>query len=148
MSRFGYAKISLPGGCAIGTRPIDIHLKGLSKLGVSFDIENGFVVGKVKTTLKGNKIILPFPSVGATENIIMSAVLAKGETLLLNSAKEPEIHDLGNCLNAMGAKIFGHGSDKIIIQGVETLESAEHEIISDRIVAGTYIILALSLIHI
>ena len=145
LSRFGYAKISLPGGCAIGTRPIDIHLKGLSKLGVSFDIENGFVVGKVKTTLKGNKINLPFPSVGATENIMMSAVLAKGETLLLNSAKEPEIQDLGNCLNSMGAKISGHGSDKIIIQGVETLESAEYEIISDRIVAGTYIILAIML---
>ncbi len=145
LSRFGYAKISLPGGCAIGTRPIDIHLNGLSKLGINFEIQNGFVIGKVKNDIKGNKINLPFPSVGATENIMMSSVLAKGETLILNAAKEPEIEDLGNCLIAMGAKISGHGKNKIFIQGVQSLKSTNYEIISDRIVAGTFIILAIML---
>ncbi len=145
LSRFGYAKISLPGGCAIGTRPIDIHLKGLSKLGAKFKIENGFVIGNVKNTLRGNKIILPFPSVGATENILMASVFAKGETVIEQAAREPEIEDLGNCLISMGAKIEGLGSKKIYIQGVNKLRKAKHNIISDRIVAGTYIILAVML---
>ncbi len=145
LSRFGYAKISLPGGCAIGTRPIDIHLDGLAKLGASFKIENGFVIGNVKNKLIGNKIKLPFPSVGATENILMASVLADGETIIENAAREPEIEDLGNCLISMGAKIDCLGSKKIIIQGVSTLNRAKHNIISDRIVAGTYIILAVML---
>ena len=142
LSRFGYSKISLPGGCAIGTRPIDIHLEGLSKLGAKFKIENGFVIGNVKSKLKGNKIKLTFPSVGATENILMASVLAKGETLIDNAAREPEIEDLGNCLISMGAKIEGLGTDKVYVQGVENLKETKHHIISDRIVAGTYIILA------
>ena len=143
LSRFGEAKISLPGGCAIGTRPIDIHLTGLSKLGANFEIQNGFVVGNVKSRLTGNKINLPFPSVGATENILMASVLAKGETKISNAAREPEIEDLSNCLIKMGAKIEGHGSKTIYIQGVTNLKKAQHKIISDRIVAGTYIIAAL-----
>ncbi len=145
LSRFGYSKISLPGGCAIGARPIDIHLSGLSKLGVTFNIENGFVIGKVSKGLVGNKILLPFPSVGATENILMASVVAKGETLIERAAKEPEIIDLGNCLISMGAKIEGLGKDKIYIQGVQCLSKAKHKIISDRIVAGTFIILAVML---
>tara|TARA_B100000963_G_scaffold187658_1_gene163315 strand:+ start:1208 stop:2464 length:1257 start_codon:yes stop_codon:yes gene_type:complete len=145
LSRFGRARISLPGGCAIGTRPIDIHLSGLSKLGVNFEIQNGFVVGSVKSQLIGNKIKLPFPSVGATENILMASVLAKGETKISNAAREPEIEDLSNCLIKMGAKIEGHGSKNIYVQGVTNLKTARHQIISDRIVAGTYIIAALIL---
>ena len=145
LSRFGEARISLPGGCAIGTRPIDIHLTGLSKLGANFDIQNGFVVGGVKSQLIGNKIKLPFPSVGATENILMASVLAKGETKIVNAAREPEIEDLSNCLIKMGAKIEGQGTKTILVQGVTNLKKVEHEIISDRIVAGTYIIAALML---
>ncbi len=145
LSRFGYSKISLPGGCAIGTRPIDIHLEGLKKLGAKFKIENGFVIGKVKNKLRGNKIKLPFPSVGATENILMASVLADGETIIDQAAREPEIQDLGDCLLSMGAKIEGLGTKKIYIQGVSNLKRAKHTIISDRIVAGTYIILAIML---
>ena len=145
LSRFGYSKISLPGGCAIGTRPIDIHLEGLKKLGAKFKIENGFVIGKVKNKLRGNKIKLPFPSVGATENILMASVLADGETIIDQAAREPEIQDLGDCLLSMGAKIEGLGTNKIYIQGVSNLKRAKHTIISDRIVAGTYIILAIML---
>ena len=106
LSRFKEAKISLPGGCAIGTRPIDIHLSALSKLGVNFEIENGFVKGYVRKKLCGSIINLPFPSVGATENILMASCLAEGTTIINNPAKEPEIIDLANALNAMGAKIF------------------------------------------
>jgi len=145
LSRFGEARISLPGGCAIGTRPIDIHLAGLSKLGANFDIQNGFVIGRVKSQLIGNKIKLPFPSVGATENILMASVLAKGETKILNAAREPEIEDLSNCLIKMGAKIEGQGTKTILVEGVTNLKKVEHQIMSDRIVAGTYIIAALIL---
>ena len=145
LSRFGNAKISLPGGCAIGARPIDIHLKGLTKLGADFKIENGFVYGKVNNMFVGNRIKLPFPSVGATENILMASILAKGETFIQNAAMEPEIIDLGECLTAMGAKIEGLGTTKIHIQGVTSLKNAKHRIISDRIVAGTFIILAVML---
>ena len=142
LSRFGFCKISLPGGCAIGTRPIDIHLSGLSKLGVNFFVDRGFVVGEVSKSLLGNKIKLPFPSVGATENILMAAVLARGETIIQNAAKEPEILDLGNCLVSMGAKIEGLGTNKINIQGVNSLQKASHTVIPDRIVAGTFVILS------
>ena len=145
LSRFGEARISLPGGCAIGTRPIDIHLAGLSKLGANFEIQNGFVVGGVTSQLIGNKIKLPFPSVGATENILMASVLAKGETKIVNAAREPEIEDLSNCLIKMGAKIEGQGTKTILVQGVTNLKKVEHQVISDRIVAGTYIIAALML---
>ena len=145
LSRFKKIKISLPGGCAIGTRPIDLHLYGLKKLGASFSIVDGYVIGKVKDNLKGNIIKLPSVSVGATENIIMAAVLAKGKTKILNAAREPEIQDLAKCLNKMGAKIIGAGESVIEIEGVSKLNEAEHSIISDRIVAGTYMIGAIML---
>ena len=145
IAKFKNVKISLPGGCAIGTRPIDIHLNGLEKLGVKFSIENGFVSGKVKDKLIGAFIKLSFPSVGATENIIMAASLAKGETIIENAAREPEIKDLAECLNKMGAKIIGAGTSHIKIKGVKSLSKTEHTIISDRIVAGTYVIAAIML---
>ena len=142
LSRFKEAKISLPGGCAIGTRPIDIHLSALSKLGVNFEIENGFVKGYVRKKLCGSIINLPFPSVGATENILMASCLAEGTTIINNPAKEPEIIDLANALNAMGAKIFSAGSDTITIHGVKHLGEAKYNIMFDRIVAGTFILAA------
>jgi len=145
LTRFNEVKISLPGGCAIGTRPIDIHLFGLNKLGVNFDIKNGFIIGKVNNKLIGSSINLPFPSVGATENIMMAATRAEGVTTISNAAKEPEISDLANCLNKMGAKISGEGTNQIKIIGVNKLYKAEHSVISDRIVAGTYIIAAVML---
>jgi len=145
LARFKSAKISLPGGCAIGTRPIDIHLESLNKLGVVFKIENGFVSGFVNEHLIGANINLSFPSVGATENLMMAATLAKGETTINNPAQEPEIIDLESSLNAMGAKIHGSGSNTITIEGVNSLDEGNHTIIADRIVAGTYIIAAVML---
>ena len=145
LSRFGKVKISLPGGCAIGTRPINLHLFGLEQLGASFYMKDGYVIGEVKDKLIGNVIELPFISVGATENILMAAVLAKGKTKIINAAKEPEIQDLANCLNKMGAKITGAGTSVIQIDGVAKLYEAKHSIISDRIAAGTYIIAAIML---
>ena len=145
LSRFKKARISLPGGCAIGTRPIDIHLDGLSKLGVIISIENGFVNAEVAGSLMGNYIKLSFPSVGATENILMTSIFAKGKTIIDNAAKEPEIIDLASCLKSMGAKIVGEGTHQIEIEGVTTLQKAKHIILSDRIVAGTYIIAAVML---
>ena len=145
LARFKKADISLPGGCAIGTRPIDIHLESLSKLGVKFEIENGFVRAFAKNSLVGSQINLSFPSVGATENLIMAASLAEGVTTISNPAKEPEILDLENCLNAMGANISGSGSNQITIKGVKSLKEANHRIMPDRIVAGTFIILAVML---
>ena len=145
LSRFGNAKISLPGGCAIGTRPIDIHLDGLKKLGANFKVENGYVVGRVNNQLIGSHIKLSFPSVGATENIMMAAVKAKGKTIIENAAKEPEIIDLANSLNKMGAKVKITNKGIINITGVKKLNKANHKIMSDRIVAGTFIIAAVML---
>ena len=145
IARFKKAKISLPGGCAIGTRPIDIHLNGLEKLGVTFSTENGFIFGEVKKNLVGAIINLSFPSVGATENIMMAASLAEGKTIIENAAREPEIEDLARCLNNMGAKIVGTGTTQIRIEGVKSLTKTDHSIISDRIVAGTYVIAAIML---
>jgi UDP-N-acetylglucosamine 1-carboxyvinyltransferase len=145
ISRFGKAKISLPGGCAIGTRPIDIHLDGLKKLGANFSVENGYVIGQVKNGLIGNNISLPFPSVGATENIMMASTIAKGKTVIENAAMEPEISDLADCLNKMGAKIKIKNNGIIQIDGVVSLFKASHKIMSDRIVAGTFIIAAVML---
>tara|TARA_B110000438_G_C15726677_1_gene612331 strand:+ start:21 stop:1274 length:1254 start_codon:yes stop_codon:yes gene_type:complete len=145
LARFNKARISLPGGCAIGTRPIDIHLNSLSKLGVSFVVENGFVEAFVEKELVGNEVKLTFPSVGATENLLMAACLANGTTTIKNAAKEPEIIDLENCLNSMGANISGSGSDQIIVKGVKALNESTHIIMSDRIVAGTFVILAVML---
>ena len=140
LTRFKEVKISLPGGCAIGNRPIDIHLEGLSKLGVNFEIDSGFVKGTVINNLIGASIDLIFPSVGATENIIMAAVLAKGLTTINNAAKEPEIIDLSNCLISMGANISGAGTKCIKIMGVDKLNESYHKIIFDRIAAGTFIL--------
>ena len=145
ISRFKKIKISLPGGCAIGTRPIDIHLFGLEKLGVKFTFEKGYIYGQIKNNLVGSFIDLPFSSVGATENIMMAAVLSDGMTTINNAAKEPEITDLADCLNKMGAKIYNAGTNTIQIQGVKNLSRAEHTIINDRIVAGTFIIAAIML---
>ena len=133
------AKVSLPGGCAIGARPVDLHLKGFESLGVKLNIDHGYV-DAVADELKGGVIVLDFPSVGATENIVMAAVKAKGTTILENAAREPEIEDLCNFLNDMGAKISGVGTSKLVIEGVEKLYPYEHTIIPDRIVAGTFII--------
>jgi len=145
LARFGKAKISLPGGCAIGTRPIDIHLDGLKKLGANFTVENGYVVGEVNNQLIGNHIKLSFPSVGATENIMMAASTAKGKTIIENSAMEPEIIDLADCLNKMGSKINISNNGVIKIIGVKKLNTTKHNIMSDRIVAGTFVIAAVML---
>ena len=145
LARFGEAKISLPGGCAIGTRPIDIHLDGLKKLGANFTVENGYVVGRVNNQLVGNHIKLSFPSVGATENIMMAASTAKGKTIIENSAMEPEITDLADCLNKMGSKININNNGVIKIIGVNKLNTTKHNIMSDRIVAGTFVIAAVML---
>src|SRR6056300_1605551 len=134
LARFGRAKISLPGGCAIGTRPIDIHLEGLKKLGANFTVENGYVVGEVNNQLIGNHIKLSFPSVGATENIMMAAVRAQGKTIIENAAMEPEIADLADSLNKMGSKINISKKGIIKITGVKKLTKANHKILSDRIV--------------
>ncbi len=145
LARFGNARISLPGGCAIGTRPIDIHLDGLKKLGANFVVENGYVIGEVSKQLHGNNIALPFPSVGATENILMAASIAKGKTIIENAAMEPEISDLAITLNKMGAKIKIEKKGVIKINGVKSLSKASHKIMSDRIVAGTFVIAAVML---
>lgn len=135
LGRFGYARVSLPGGCAIGTRPVDIHLKGFEALGVNIRIEEGYVVAEGRP--KGANVALRFPSVGATENIMAAAARAEGVTRITNVAREPEIVDLADFLNAMGAQISGAGTDLITILGVDSLTGAEHTIIPDRIEAGT-----------
>ncbi|MEV2695822.1 UDP-N-acetylglucosamine 1-carboxyvinyltransferase [Paenibacillus larvae] len=142
LARLGEARISLPGGCAIGTRPIDQHLKGFEAMGAEIELGQGYIEARVKGRLKGTKIYLDVASVGATENIIMAAVLAEGTTILENAAKEPEIMDLANYLNAMGAVVRGAGTGMIRIEGVEKLRGAVHTVIPDRIEAGTYMIAA------
>ncbi|HVZ10756.1 UDP-N-acetylglucosamine 1-carboxyvinyltransferase [Rhodopila sp.] len=138
LARAGEARVSLPGGCSIGTRPVDLHLKGLEQMGARFDLDGGYVDGKVDGRLHGARIVFPFVSVGATENLLMAAALAEGETVLANAAREPEIGDLASCLVAMGARIDGIGTDKLVIQGVDQLHAAEHDIIPDRIETGSY----------
>jgi len=137
LARAGRAKVSLPGGCAIGTRPVDIHLKGLETLGAKISIEDGYVIAEGR--LKGTDIALDFPSVGATENLLMAATLADGLTRITNVAREPEIVDLANLLNSMGAQISGAGTDLISIVGVPQLGGAEHVVLPDRIEAGTFL---------
>lgn len=141
LARFGEAKVSLPGGCAIGARPVDMHLKGLEDLGATLEIEQGYVKAKAKR-LQGNRVTLPFPSVGATENLLMASTLARGETLLCNAAREPEIIDLARCLRAMGAVIEGEGSSEIRIQGVDELHGATYAVMADRIEAATFLMVA------
>ncbi len=142
LARLGAAKISLPGGCAIGTRPIDLHLKGFAALGAKIDIGHGDITATAPEGLHGARIYLDFPSVGATENILMAACMAKGQTILENPAQEPEIVDLANYLNIMGARIRGAGTNVIKIEGVDKLIARDYSIIPDRIEAGTYMIAA------
>ncbi|WP_019551801.1 UDP-N-acetylglucosamine 1-carboxyvinyltransferase [Propionispira raffinosivorans] len=142
LARCGEAKISLPGGCAIGTRPIDLHLKGFEALGAEIEIGHGFIQASAPHGLKGARIYLDFPSVGATENIMMAACMAQGQTILENPAQEPEIIDLANYLNVMGAKIRGAGTNVIKIDGVTKLIGKNYTIIPDRIEAGTYMVAA------
>ncbi|WP_259782844.1 UDP-N-acetylglucosamine 1-carboxyvinyltransferase [Aestuariispira ectoiniformans] len=133
LARFGNARVSLPGGCAIGTRPVDLHLKGLQHLGAEIDLDQGYIVAKAPNGLQGGEVVFPFVSVGATENLMMAATLAKGTTRLVNAAREPEVTDLGECLIRMGAKISGLGTDTLEIEGVSGLHGAEHPVIPDRI---------------
>lgn len=144
LGNYGKARVSLPGGCAIGARPVDLHLKGFEALGAKIKIDHGYVQAETRNgKLVGNKIILEFPSVGATENIIMASVKAEGKTVIENAAREPEIKDLCNFLNEMGAKIKGEGTGRLEIEGVEKLNPCDYSIMSDRIVAGTFIIAAI-----
>ncbi|CYB09271.1 TPA: UDP-N-acetylglucosamine 1-carboxyvinyltransferase [Staphylococcus aureus] len=140
LARLGHAIVALPGGCTIGSRPIEQHIKGFEALGAEIHLENGNIYANAKDGLKGTSIHLDFPSVGATQNIIMAASLAKGKTLIENAAKEPEIVDLANYINEMGGRITGAGTDTITINGVESLHGVEHAIIPDRIEAGTLLI--------
>ncbi|WP_312096471.1 UDP-N-acetylglucosamine 1-carboxyvinyltransferase [Niallia sp.] len=142
LARNGHARVALPGGCAIGSRPIDQHLKGFEAMGAKVQVGNGFIEASVEGRLQGAKIYLDFPSVGATENIMMAASLAKGTTIIENVAKEPEIVDLANFLNKMGGKVRGAGTGTIRIEGVDVLHGTEHTIIPDRIEAGTFLIAA------
>lgn len=142
ISKMGYAKIALPGGCMIGSRPIDLHLKAFEALGAKITVGNGFVEGYAPQGLKGTTIYLDFPSVGATENILMAAVLAEGRTIIENAAEEPEIVDLVTFLSSMGANIKGAGTNVIRIEGVKELRGISHTVIPDRIEAGTYMIAA------
>ncbi|MFJ7726079.1 UDP-N-acetylglucosamine 1-carboxyvinyltransferase [Neobacillus sp. NPDC097160] len=142
LARNGRARVALPGGCAIGSRPIDQHLKGFEAMGASVKVGNGFIEAEVDGRLKGAKIYLDFPSVGATENIMMAATLAQGTTIIENVAKEPEIVDLANFLNKMGARVKGAGTGTLRIEGVDVLFGADHAIIPDRIEAGTFMVAA------
>jgi UDP-N-acetylglucosamine 1-carboxyvinyltransferase len=138
VARHGKARVSLPGGCAIGTRPVDLHIKGLQAIGAEIDLKDGYVVATAPHGLVGAEVTFPKVSVGATENLLMAATLAKGETVLINAAREPEITDLAHCLIAMGAKIEGIGSNTLRIVGVDRLGGCTHRVVADRIEAGTY----------
>ena len=142
LARFGHAKVSLPGGCAIGSRPVDQHIKGLQAMGADIEVEHGYMVAKLKpglTRLKGARITTDMVTVTGTENFLMAAALADGETVLENAAQEPEIPDLAEMLIAMGAKIEGHGTSRIHVQGVSRLNGCTHQVVSDRIEAGTFL---------
>ncbi|MFZ6733337.1 UDP-N-acetylglucosamine 1-carboxyvinyltransferase [Undibacterium sp. Ji42W] len=138
LARFGEAKVSLPGGCAIGSRPVDQHIKGLQAMGAEINIEAGYIHAKAKK-LKGTRIVTDMITVTGTENLLMAATLAEGETVLENAAREPEVTDLANLLVAMGAKIEGIGTDRLVIQGVESLHGAKHTVIADRIETATFL---------
>ena len=137
---YGEARVSLPGGCAIGSRPVDLHIRAMQSLGAVVELADGYIQARAPHGLTGAHIVFPNVSVGATENAMMAAALAKGQTKLINAAREPEITDLGDCLNKMGAKISGHGTDVITIDGVEALHGATHDVVPDRIEAGSFII--------
>jgi UDP-N-acetylglucosamine 1-carboxyvinyltransferase len=139
LARCGEAKVSLPGGCAIGARPVDLHIKGLEAMGADIRIEAGYIVAKAPAGgLRGAEYVFPKVSVGATENLLMAATLAKGTTILVNAAREPEVTDLAECLVKMGAKITGIGTDRLVIEGVDRLHGARHMVVADRIETGTY----------
>jgi UDP-N-acetylglucosamine 1-carboxyvinyltransferase len=138
VARYGQAEVSLPGGCAIGTRPIDLHLQGLRQLGAEIELNEGYVIARAPKGLTGARIVFPKVSVGATENLLMAACLAKGESELINAAREPEIADLGLCLQKMGAEIVGLGTDQLLVRGASRLHGASHQTVADRIEAGTY----------
>lgn len=142
LGRFGEADVSLPGGCAIGTRPVDQHLKGLQAMGAKITVENGYIKAKAKNRLQGTTIVMDIITVTGTENIMMAAVLAKGQTIILNAAREPEVEDLANFLNTLGAKITGGGTSTIIIDGVDELSPGTYNVLPDRIETGTYLIAA------
>ncbi|WP_300512909.1 UDP-N-acetylglucosamine 1-carboxyvinyltransferase [Aliiroseovarius sp.] len=140
LARMGHAEVSLPGGCAIGARPMDLHIHGLEALGAEIELRDGYLHAKAPRGLKGAEIKLSFASVGATENILMAATLAKGTTVIRNAAREPEIVDLATCLRAMGAQIEGDGTPEIVVQGVDRLHGATHQVVTDRIELGTYML--------
>ncbi|WP_112323895.1 UDP-N-acetylglucosamine 1-carboxyvinyltransferase [Oceanibium sediminis] len=140
LAREGRAVVSLPGGCAIGARPMDLHLMGLEALGAKLELKDGYVHGTANGGLKGGTVDFPIVSVGATENVLMAATLAKGTTVINNAAREPEIVDLARCLRAMGAQIEGEGTSTITVQGVESLHGATYQVVSDRIELGTYML--------
>jgi UDP-N-acetylglucosamine 1-carboxyvinyltransferase len=142
VARCGTAKVSLPGGCAIGARPVDLHIKGLEQMGARIEIEGGYINASAPDGLKGAHVVFPMVSVGATENLLMAACLAKGETVLVNAAREPEVSDLARCLVSMGAEIEGIGTDTLRIQGKDRLHGATHHVIPDRIETGTYVMAA------
>ena len=142
VARCGRGRVSLPGGCAIGTRPVDLHIKGLQSLGAQIDLQEGYIEARAPKGLRGAEIVFPTVSVGATENLLMAATLADGETVLINAAREPEIIDLADCLVAMGARIDGIGTDRLTVRGVTSLHGARHTVIPDRIETGTYMMAA------
>ncbi|MFT3898111.1 MAG: UDP-N-acetylglucosamine 1-carboxyvinyltransferase [Thermomonas sp.] len=142
LAKFGDAEVSLPGGCAIGSRPVDLHIKGLQALGAKIDVEHGFIKASCDGRLKGARHVFEMVSVGATENVLMAATLAEGTTVLENAAMEPEIVDLAECLRALGAKIEGAGTPRIVVEGVERLHGGTHAVIADRIETGTFLVAA------
>ncbi|MFL6650373.1 MAG: UDP-N-acetylglucosamine 1-carboxyvinyltransferase [Sulfurifustaceae bacterium] len=139
VARFGEAEVSLPGGCAIGSRPVNLHIKGLQAMGAEISLEGGYIHARAKR-LRGARVYMDIVSVTGTENIMMAAALADGTTVIENAAREPEVVDLAQCLNAMGARVRGAGTDEITIEGVERLHSAQHDVIPDRIETGTYLV--------
>ena len=142
LAREGHARVSLPGGCAIGARSVDLHLKGLQQLGAEIELAEGYIEARAKNGLKGGYVVFPTVTVGGTENILMAATLAEGQTIISNAAREPEIGDLARCLQAMGAQIAGVGTDTLTVQGVKKLHGAEHRVLPDRIETGTYAVAA------
>jgi len=140
LARFGEARVSFPGGCAIGSRPVDQHLRGLELMGANVEIEDGYIIATCDGRLKGAHIVMDIVTVGGTENLLMAATLAEGQTIIENAAREPEIVDLAHCLVAMGARIEGIGTDKLVIQGVEKLHGCEYRVMPDRIETGTYLV--------
>jgi UDP-N-acetylglucosamine 1-carboxyvinyltransferase len=142
LAKFGKAHVSFPGGCAIGSRPVDLHLRGLEAMGANITVDGGYINAEVDGRLRGARILMETVTVGGTENLLMAATLADGQTILENAAREPEVVDLAECLIAMGAKITGHGSDTIVIDGVERLHGCTYDVMPDRIETGTYLVAA------